>query len=133
MMISRLVAMAILMIGLFPIDATRGQGVLANAAYLNTAFCFGAVESYGEILLGTNESTFRSAARKAKRIAEMLRDKSERLRLRYKFDKPQGESASANGTRTMTGLLPASGVWTQNGEIPNQAFRQYQNCLSLVQ
>jgi len=109
------------------------QDAMARAAYLNTAYCQGAVEKYAARLSEAGGSGYRSDARKARHYATTLAERTERLRSRYGFKSADGNSAVSNGTSKMARLLPASGAWVNGGDIPTQAFRQYQNCVTLAQ
>ena len=96
------------------VDTVAAQDVLAKAAYLNTAYCSGAVDKYAERLAAANGSTHRTQARQAQRYAMSLKENAERLRVRYDYKPSDGVAASANGSRTMAGLLPrgrSMGQW----------------------
>lgn len=115
------------------VSNSYGQDVLAKAAYMNTSYCIGIVETYGERLRSAGGSKHRSTAKQARRYAENLRGSADRLRARYDYSQSDGEAATANGIRTLSGLLPLSGAWTAGGDVPIEAYRQYQNCVTLAE
>jgi hypothetical protein len=108
----------------------RGQtSELVRAAYLNTAYCVGAVDLYAERLAN---SPHRQAARRAGKVAGDLKTTVRQIANRFKLAGLDTSEPRARGQTTMSELLPASGSWRSGGAIPQSAVRQFEHCAALA-
>jgi hypothetical protein len=127
----------IIRIGIFILAVLAVQPLRANplarATYMNTAYCAGIAEAYGEKLETSSSWSHRGKAKDAKRVSERLARLAANFGKRSGFSQSQGAQATAQGKRTMASLLPANGAWASGGEIPTEAFRQYQHCATLAE
>lgn len=101
---------------------------LDKAIYMNTYYCAGIAEVYGQRL----GASHRSEANEAARAAVELRSRAQGFGHRLGFADAEGKSAEVQGRRTMAQMLPQNGAWQSGGQIPRDAFRQYQHCASLA-
>jgi len=101
---------------------------LDKAVYMNTYYCAGIAEVYGERL----GSSRRNEAGEAAQAAVELRSRAQSFGRRLGYSDAEGRSAEAQGRQTMARMLPQNGAWMSGGPIPQDAFRQYKHCASLA-
>jgi hypothetical protein len=112
--------------------AVGAESDIGKSIYLNTVYCQGVAESYSS-RLGDAGSAHRSGSRRASRIAGALEVRGEEMARRFQYSEQDGEEARARGSRTIEGMLPRGGAWENSGDVPISAFRQFQQCVSIVE
>lgn len=103
---------------------------LMRANFLNAYYCAGIADIYGERLSAAGGHA--GEAGKAKELANILRSRAAQIGRSHQLSGGE-KAAEANGKNTMSRLLPPNGGWTKGGDIPIDAVRQYQQCVSMVQ
>jgi hypothetical protein len=101
---------------------------LDKAIYMNTYYCAGIAEVYGQLL----SASHRSEAGEAGQAAVELKSRAQSFGRRLGYSGAEGRSAETQGRQTMARMLPQGGAWSSGGPIPRDAFRQYKHCASLA-
>lgn len=105
---------------------------MARAVYMNTAYCAGIAEGYSDTLKNAGGWSLSGKASAAARVATELKRRADAYGRRQGMSASEGARAAAMGRSAIAKML-AGGSWRQGGEIPQEAFRQYQHCATLAE
>lgn len=105
---------------------------MARAIYMNTSYCAGIAEGYSEALKQAGGWSFSGKASAASRVAAELKRRAETYGRRQNMSASEGARAASMGRSAISKML-AGGNWRQGGDIPTEAYRQYQHCATLAE
>jgi hypothetical protein len=105
---------------------------MARAIFMNTSYCAGIAEGYSEALKEAGGWSRSGKASAAARVATELKRRAEAYGRRQNMSASEGARAASMGRSAIAKML-AGGNWRQGGDIPQEAYKQYQHCATLAE
>lgn len=105
---------------------------MARAIYMNTSYCVGIAEGYSEALKKAGGWSLSGKASAAARVASELKRRAQAYGRRQNMSASEGARAASMGRSAISKML-SGGNWRQGGDIPTEAFKQYQHCATLAE